>query len=129
MARGAIQAGVHCGLTSVVGIDMGSENTVQELARKQATGEPLLLLDVRQPFEHEIAALPHSLLVPMGELPTRIREISAPTDGMIVVYCHHGVRSLVAGNFLACNGFRNVVSLAGGIDAWSREIDSAVPRY
>src|SRR5713101_8292992 len=102
---------------------MVREITVQELAKKLAAGEPLLLLDVRQPFEHEIASLPNSQLIPMGELPARIREIRPPSDAELVVYCHHGVRSLIASNFLVGNGFGKVVSLVGGIDAWSREID------
>jgi rhodanese-related sulfurtransferase len=100
-----------------------------DLVAKIAAGEPIHLLDVRQPDEHAFVALPASQLIPLNDLPRRLGEIQ-PSDGAtVVVYCHHGVRSLMAVNFLLRNGFRNVISLAGGIDAWSREVDSAVPRY
>src|SRR5262245_24761463 len=107
---------------------MSIEITVRDLAQKLAAGEHVHLLDVRQPVETTLAALPGSQLIPLMELPRRVAEI--PTNGgAVVVYCHHGGRSLMAANFLLGNGFRNVVSLAGGIDAWSREIDPTVPRY
>src|SRR5437763_7522578 len=108
---------------------MAREITVQELAQKLTAGEPVHLLDVRQPDEHAFAALPASQLIPLNELPRRLAEISSAEETAIVVYCHHGVRSLMAANFLLQHGFGNVVSLAGGIDAWSRECDPAVPRY
>jgi adenylyltransferase/sulfurtransferase len=108
---------------------MVREISVQDLAAKQAAGERLLLLDVRQPEEHEIAALPGSLLVPMQELPRRWDEIRPPEGGEIIVYCHHGIRSRTAAKFLMQCGLRQVVSLAGGIDAWSRFIDPNMPRY
>ena len=108
---------------------MVHEINVQELAQRLAAGDPMRLLDVRQPDEHALVALPASQLVPLNELPRRLGEIPAEEGTTVVVYCHHGVRSLMAANFLFHNGFGNVVSLAGGIDAWSREIDPAVLRY
>jgi rhodanese-related sulfurtransferase len=104
------------------------EIDVRELQRKLADGEPVHLLDVRQSWEHEVAALPGSQLVPLHELPTRIVEVQPAAGALLVVYCHHGVRSLSAAHFLERAGIP-AVSLAGGIDAWSLEVDPQVPRY
>lgn len=101
----------------------------EELARRFQAGEPTYLLDVRQPWEHEAAALPDSLLVPLHELPARAAEVQPPAGALTIVYCHHGVRSLSAAAFLARLGLTDVASLAGGIDAWSLRIDPRVPRY
>jgi len=102
---------------------------VRQLAAKLQAKEPVYLLDVRQPWEHETAALPGSTLVPLGELPRRAAEVRPPPGALLVVYCHHGVRSLSAAVLLERLGFRDVVSLAGGIDAWSGLIDPKLPRY
>ncbi len=102
---------------------------VHELVRKFAAQEPVYLLDVRQPWEHETAALPGSVLVPLNELPARAGAIEPPDGALVVVYCHHGIRSLSAVAFLERLGITNAVSLAGGIDAWSCEVDPRVPRY
>jgi rhodanese-related sulfurtransferase len=103
--------------------------TVQELADLLRRGQPVQLLDVRQPWEHDLASLPDSQLIPLGELPTRSEEIT-PTPGVpLIVYCHHGIRSLNAAYFLSQQGFVQVFSLDGGIDAWSLLIDPGVPRY
>jgi rhodanese-related sulfurtransferase len=108
---------------------MAREITVRELADRRAKGQALYLLDVRLPEEHAIAALPQSVLIPMQELPSRWSEIDAPAGTEIVVYCHHGIRSRMAANFLMQCGLNEVVSLAGGIDAWSELIDPKMPRY
>jgi adenylyltransferase/sulfurtransferase len=102
---------------------------VHRLQALHAAGEPLYLLDVRQPWEHDIAALPGSVLVPLGELPQRAEELDPPPGALIVAYCHHGVRSLNAAALLERMGYERVVSLAGGIDAWSLVVDPSVPRY
>lgn len=86
-----------------------------------------ILLDVRQPWENELAALENSELIPLGELARRVEEL--PDDVPIVVYCHHGVRSLGACSILAAAGFREVFNLSGGIDRYSLEVDPTVPRY
>jgi adenylyltransferase/sulfurtransferase len=101
----------------------------RELAKMIANGQPVRLLDVRQPAEHQAAALPGSTLIPLGELAARVGELDAPKDSLVVVYCHHGIRSQNGAVFLERAGFTNVASLAGGIDAWSREVDPEVPRY
>lgn len=103
--------------------------TVQQLAEKLAAGEPVYLLDVRQPEEHAVAALPGSTLIPLGELPNRLAEVAPLAEALVVVYCHHGIRSLNGAFLLQQAGLGPVASLAGGIDAWSRQVDSSVPRY
>jgi rhodanese-related sulfurtransferase len=108
---------------------MAREITVEDLARSLERGEKPLLVDVRQPWEHELSHLPDSVLVPLTELGERAAEIRPRAGQQVVCYCHHGVRSLHAADFLGQLGVRDVVSLAGGIDAWSLQIDPTVPRY
>ena len=102
---------------------------VQELSERLAANEPVYLLDVRQPWENEIAALPNSTLIPLDQLLTRTDEVQPPENAVVVVYCHHGIRSQSGAAILERAGFENVVSLAGGIDAWSLHVDPKVPRY
>jgi rhodanese-related sulfurtransferase len=101
----------------------------RQLAEQMAAGAVVYLVDVRQPWEHETAALPGSLLIPLGELMARAGEVRPPDGALVVVYCHHGIRSLHGADFLQRLGLANVASLAGGIDAWSLEVDPGVPRY
>ncbi len=108
---------------------MPREILVQELAARLAAGEPVHLLDVRLPWEHAIAALPSSQLIPLQQLKAQASEVSCPAGVPLVVYCHHGVRSLNGAYLLEQLGFPEVYSLAGGIDAWSVEVDPKVPRY
>jgi rhodanese-related sulfurtransferase len=108
---------------------MPRQISVDDLARALATAQPLFLLDVRQPWEHETAALPNSVLIPLNELDDRWQEIPTATDALVVAYCHHGIRSLNAAAFLESQGITAVASLAGGIDAWSQRIDPNIPRY
>lgn len=105
------------------------EITGPALAARLATGEAVVLIDVREPWEHQLAALPGSVLVPLGELAQRAGDVAVPSGALVVTYCHHGVRSLSAARWLAAAGWPHVVSLAGGIDAWSRSVDPLVPRY
>lgn len=100
-----------------------------ELKAKLEAGEPVHLVDVRQPEEYAICRLAGSQLIPLGELHHRAGEIEPPTGAAVVVYCHHGVRSITGAAILGQFGLENVVSLAGGIDAWSQLIDPTVPRY
>ncbi len=92
------------------------------------SGLPVVLLDVRQPEEHAYCALPGSVLIPLGELHARTAEVK-PGDSLVVVYCHHGVRSMSGAAILAQAGCTNVASLAGGIDRWSQVVDPNLPRY
>jgi rhodanese-related sulfurtransferase len=86
------------------------------------------LLDVRFEEEHAIAALPGATLIPLPELEERADELKAFAGKQVVVYCHHGVRSLSGAGFLRMQGFE-ATSLRGGIDAWAAEIDPALQRY
>jgi adenylyltransferase/sulfurtransferase len=101
----------------------------RDLAKMIANGHPVHFVDVRHPWENEIAALPDSQVIPLKELADRVGEITLPKEAFIVVYCHHGLRSLTGAAILQQAGFTNVVSLAGGIDAWSCEVDPDVPSY
>ena len=103
--------------------------TVRDLAEKLRAGENVHLVDVRQPWEHETAALPESLLIPLNELLNRSDEIRHLASSLVVVYCHHGIRSLSAAAILQQLGFPDVASMSGGIDAWSMQVDPSVPRY
>jgi rhodanese-related sulfurtransferase len=102
---------------------------VQELSTLLAAGGPVYLLDVRQPWEHDLAALPDSTLIPLDQLVARAGEVQPPQGATVVVYCHHGIRSLSGAALLQRLGFDDVASLAGGIDAWSLHVDPKVPRY
>jgi rhodanese-related sulfurtransferase len=108
---------------------MPVEIAPRELAKQIENGQSIRLIDVRQPWEHERAKLPGSVLIPLNELPARVGEIAGESATLLVVYCHHGVRSLSAAAYLVRLGHVNVRSLAGGIDAWSCEVDPTVPRY
>lgn len=105
------------------------EIDVLQLADRLEKGLPVYLLDVRQPWENEAVALPGSHLIPLNELVSRAGEINPPDDAIIVVYCHHGIRSRSGAALLGQLGFRNLASLSGGIDAWSLHVDTSVPRY
>ena len=98
-----------------------------ELKALLDSGRPVLLVDVRQPEEHAFCALPCSVLIPLGELMARVEEVQ-PEGATVVVYCHHGVRSLSGAAILQRAGIE-AASLAGGIDRWSRTVDPSVPRY
>ena len=103
----------------------GVEITVDELARRRAVAG-LAIVDVREPWEWEIARIEGSRLLPLGSLARQLAELD-PRDEVVLV-CHHGVRSLAAQRLLAGAGFR-ARSLRGGIDAWSAEVDPALARY
>jgi len=97
-----------------------------ELASRMRAGAAPMVLDVREPWEWRVARIEGATLLPMGELPVRLAELDRERD--LVVYCHTGVRSSMATNWLRSQGFR-ARNLAGGIDRWSRDVDGAVPRY
>lgn len=103
------------------------EVDVHEASRLLGNGNGALVLDVREPFEHAIGTVKGSMLVPMRRIPESVAEI--PKDRQILVICHTGGRSQRVTEFLRTNGITNVSNIAGGIEAWSREIDSSIPRY
>jgi adenylyltransferase/sulfurtransferase len=101
--------------------------TPKELKTRLDRGDKLVLLDVREPWEHAIAKLDNSVLIPLGTLPHSLEKLDRNAE--IIAYCHHGMRSGDATAFLLQQGFSNVKNLIGGIDAWSLQIDHGVPRY
>jgi sulfur-carrier protein adenylyltransferase/sulfurtransferase len=98
-----------------------------ELHEKLSRGEAIVLIDVREPFEVEIARIPDATLIPLGEIPDRVDEISPKKE--TVVFCKSGVRSANVITFLRGKGFDNLLNLEGGIDAWREEVDPALRRY
>jgi len=101
--------------------------SAHELKRKKDAREAFELIDVREPFEYEIARIDGSKLIPLGEIAERADELQR--EQTIVVHCHSGSRSAEAVRLLQQRGFTNVYNLEGGIDAWSNEIDPSVPKY
>src|SRR5262245_66347023 len=98
---------------------MVTQITPQQLAEKLAAGEPIYLLDVRQPEEHAFAALPNSTLIPLGELANRTVEVEPPPGALVVVYCHHGIRSLTGAALLERAGIGPTAWVHGGMDGWA----------
>ncbi len=86
-----------------------------------------VVLDVREPWEVATASLNGAVSIPMREIPARSNELD--DEAPIVCMCHHGARSANVGMFLESRGFTNIFNLQGGIDAWSRQVDSSVPTY
>jgi molybdopterin/thiamine biosynthesis adenylyltransferase/rhodanese-related sulfurtransferase len=107
--------------------DAETEVDAATLARELGGSGRPLLLDVREPHEWEIAHVAGATLIPLGELPARLAEIDPHVP--IVTYCHRGVRSQRAREILVGAGYRGVRSLAGGIDAWAREVEPGMARY
>ena len=98
-----------------------------DLKDRLSSDEPPVVLDVREPWEIEIAALPDVLPIPLGQLVAKVADV--PRDRPVAVMCHHGGRSAQATAWLRQQGFARVMNVAGGIDAWARTVDPAVPRY
>lgn len=107
---------------------MDYEITPEEVKRKLDAGETFSLLDVREPWEFETARIASAKLMPMGDVPFRAHQELDPEEH-IVVLCHHGLRSMNVTVWLRQQGFENVQSMRGGIDAWSRAVDPKVPMY
>ena|SRR5215831_16157413 len=99
-----------------------------EVGAKRQAGEILRLIDVREPWENAIASIENSELIPMRSIPENLGRLEN-SDAPLVVYCHHGIRSLSVVDWLRGQGISNCWSMAGGIDLWSCEIDPRVPRY
>lgn len=106
--------------------DAPLEVSVHDLKRALDSGNAAVV-DVREPWEAEIAKVPGAKLIPLGEFTARAGEL--PRDKPLLVMCHHGGRSMQATQWLRRQGYAQASNVAGGIDAWSREIDAAVPRY
>ena len=105
------------------------ERSAAEVEALRRAGERFLLLDVREPGEVETARIEGAVPIPLGELEARLGELEAWRDRLVVVHCHHGVRSARACRTLSGAGFERVENLSGGIEAWSLTVDPSVPRY
>jgi rhodanese-related sulfurtransferase len=101
--------------------------TPKEVSERIARGDKLLLVDVRDPWEFSLCKIPGATLIPLGSLPTSLNTLLDADE--VICYCHHGMRSLDAAVWLRRQGVEGAKSMAGGIDRWSTEIDSRVPRY
>lgn len=106
------------------------EISPREVADLQKSGKPVSLIDVREPNEWAISRIEGASLVPMNTVPANLQTLEGQADvNDLIVYCHHGVRSLQVVAWLREKGIENCLSMAGGIDRWSLEIDPNVPRY
>jgi rhodanese-related sulfurtransferase len=105
-------------------LEIGAEQ-VHQLREQQ---EEFTLLDVREPWEFQTARIEGAKLIPMGDVPSRAHQELDPDD-RIVVFCHHGVRSLKVANWLREQGFQQAQSMRGGIDQWAKSVDAKVPLY
>jgi rhodanese-related sulfurtransferase len=111
--------------------ELTGPDAVALVETQAAQARPLLLLDVREPWEVALAAIAIPVTttrsMPMREVPARLSELDAAQP--VLCFCHHGARSAQVVAFLERAGFASAYNLAGGIDAWSREVDGSVPRY
>lgn len=106
------------------------EITPGDVKRRLDAGEPLALIDVREPHEWAMARIEDAELIPMRAIPGELQKLEALGDSKtLIVYCHHGVRSLNVVSWLREQGQEACQSMAGGIDDWSLTVDPSVPRY
>lgn len=124
---GLIDYQEFCGINTASDTEDEFEVTVEDLKKMNDSNQKITLLDVREPGEYEICNLENSTLIPLGEITSRANELDSADD--IIVYCHHGMRSLQAARILKGMGFKKVRNLAGGIDAWASILDDKMPRY
>ncbi len=107
---------------------MEYEITPEALKSLRDAGNDVTVLDVRESWEYQLAKIEGSKHIAMGDVPARFNQELDPEDHIVIV-CHHGVRSMNVTAWLRQQGFEKVQSLQGGIDRWSRQIDSSVPVY
>lgn len=103
------------------------EVSPREVKDKLARGEKLFFVDVREKWEYDTSHIEGSELIPLREIPLNLARLEAADE--IVLFCHHGMRSLDATAWLRSQGVEGARSMAGGIDRWSAEIDPSIPRY
>ncbi len=127
---GLIDYDQFCGLTRGGGASDGiADISVEDLKKKLDAKEDFVFIDVREPFEYQIAHIAGAKLIPLGVIPDRISELEPFKNKEIVAHCHHGGRSRRALQMLQSRGFKNLKNVAGGIDHWSERIDPGVARY
>jgi rhodanese-related sulfurtransferase len=111
-------------------LTLSLEVTPQEVRQRIEAGEKLALIDVREPGEFQLARIGGAELIPMRTVPAELSRLDAQAEETpLIVFCHHGVRSLNVVNWLRGQGVEACQSIAGGIDRWSLEIDPSIPRY
>ena len=103
------------------------EITPREVKALLTSGEKFLLVDVREKWEYDTSRIEGATLIPLREIPANLSSLEDAGD--IVLFCHHGMRSLDAAAWLRSQGVAGARSMAGGVDRWAVEVDSAVPRY
>jgi rhodanese-related sulfurtransferase len=101
--------------------------TVQEIAALLKSDTPPHIIDVRERWEWDIAHIAGSELIPLSTLPARVEALDPSRPYAIL--CHHGMRSEMAANWMAQHGFTQLINIDGGIDAWSMDVDTSLPRY
>jgi rhodanese-related sulfurtransferase len=111
---------------SILPIEIGPE----DVQRRIDAGESLVLIDVHEPEEFAITRIDGATLIPMREIPASLQQLEAKAgEATLIVFCHHGVRSLNVAHWLREQGVAACQSMSGGIDAWSALVDPAVTRY
>lgn len=107
---------------------MVDQLTVKELKGQLDRKENLpVILDVREPWELDVCSLSDTHNIPMGQIQNRVDELNK--DRGLVIMCHHGIRSQRVALFLQQQGFANIYNLAGGIDAWAKQVDPQMAKY
>jgi rhodanese-related sulfurtransferase len=101
--------------------------SAKEVNERVARGDKLLLVDVRERWEYDLAKIPGAKLIPLGTLPVNLKTLLDADE--VICYCHHGIRSLDAAVWLRQQGVESAKSMAGGIERWSVDVDPQVPRY
>jgi rhodanese-related sulfurtransferase len=99
----------------------------RDVKQRLDRGEKFLFVDVREPGEHQICNIECAKLIPLGQIPASLAELEEAGD--VVLFCHHGMRSLDAAAWLRSRGVEGARSMSGGIERWAAEIDPRVPRY
>ena len=107
---------------------MDYEIKPEEMKSLRDAGKSVTVIDVREPWEYQVANIAGSKHIVMGDIPARFNQELDPEDHIVVV-CHHGVRSMNVTAWLRQQGFEKVQSLQGGIDRWARQVDPSVPVY
>ena len=124
-ASARASASFHASERSTMSLD--PDISPADLAAARAAGSSLIVLDVREPWEYDLAHLPATDLVPLNTLPSAVNRLDP--NAHYVVLCHHGMRSEMAAGWLRSQGFTQVQNMTGGIDAWSVQVDASVARY
>jgi rhodanese-related sulfurtransferase len=101
--------------------------SAKDVQARMASGESVLLVDVREPWEYQLCHIGDAKLIPLGTLQANVNTLLEA--GEVICYCHHGMRSLDAAVWLRQQGVESAKSMAGGIERWSVEVDPKVPRY